>query len=80
MNRFEMIAPLGSNLKYFVKWTVISCLIGTAGGLAGTLFGLGIQTAADLFALPYSHRPQVYRGFHEEEARALLQQLRQGRE
>ena len=40
-------------------------------------------TAADLFALPYSHRPQVYRGFHEEEARALLQSffqdMRKGR-
>ena len=42
MNRFEMIAPLGSNLKYFVKWTVISCLIGAAGGLAGTLFGSAV--------------------------------------
>lgn len=30
-------------------------------------------TAADLFSLPYSHRPLVYRGFLEEECRALLQ-------
>ncbi len=30
-------------------------------------------TAVDLFSLPYSHRPLVYRGFLEEEARALLQ-------
>ena len=29
-------------------------------------------TAADLFALPYSHRPEVYRGFFEEECRGLL--------
>lgn len=29
-------------------------------------------TAADLFALPYSHRPEIYRGFYEEECRALL--------
>ena len=29
-------------------------------------------TAADLFALPYSHRPEVYRGFFEEECRELL--------
>ena len=28
--------------------------------------------AADLFALPYSHRPEVYRGFFEEECRGLL--------
>lgn len=30
-------------------------------------------TAVDLFDLPYSHRPQVYRGLLEEECRALLQ-------
>ncbi len=30
-------------------------------------------TAMDLFALPYSHRPLVYRGLLEEECRALLQ-------
>jgi len=30
-------------------------------------------TACDLFSLPYSHRPEVYRGFCEEECRALLQ-------
>ncbi len=30
-------------------------------------------TAADLFSLPYSHRPDVYRGFYESEAKALLQ-------
>lgn len=30
-------------------------------------------TACDLFALPYSHRPEVYRGFCEAECRALLQ-------
>ena len=29
-------------------------------------------TAADLFTLPYSHRPEIYRGFYEEECRALL--------
>ena len=30
-------------------------------------------TAMDLFALPYSHRPEVYRGFYEGEAKKLLQ-------
>lgn len=29
-------------------------------------------TAADLFTLPYSHRPEVYRGFYEAEAKKLL--------
>lgn len=30
-------------------------------------------TAVDLFSLPYSHRPIVYRGFYEAESKALLQ-------
>lgn len=32
-------------------------------------------TAIDLFTLPYSHRPLVYRGCCEEECRALLRQF-----
>lgn len=35
-------------------------------------------TAADLFALPYSHRPLVYRGCREGECRALLQAFFRG--
>lgn len=30
-------------------------------------------TAADLFALPYSRRPELYRGFYEAESKELLQ-------
>lgn len=30
-------------------------------------------TAANLFSLPYSHKPEVYRGFYEAECKALLQ-------
>lgn len=30
-------------------------------------------TAADLFQLPYSHRPRIYRGFFEAECKELLQ-------
>ena len=32
-------------------------------------------TATDLFTLPYSHRPEVYRGFYEAECRALLREF-----
>ena len=32
-------------------------------------------TAADLCARPYSHRPEVYRGFYEAESKALLQEF-----
>lgn len=35
-------------------------------------------TAADLFALPYSHRPEVYRGFYEAECRELLREFFSG--
>lgn len=35
-------------------------------------------TACDLFSLPASHRPELYRGFLEEECRALLQDFFQG--
>ncbi len=30
-------------------------------------------TAADMLSLPYARRPEVYRGFFEQECRALLQ-------
>lgn len=32
-------------------------------------------TAMDLFSLPYSHRPELYRGFCEEECRRLLREF-----
>ena len=32
-------------------------------------------TALDLFCLPYSHRPEIYRGFYEEECRKLLREF-----
>ena len=46
-------------------------------GAAPLLLGGGERavargTAADLFTLPYSHQPEVYRGFYEEECRELL--------
>lgn len=51
---------LGGNVVYFTKWILISLLIGTAGGIAGTCFSYGIswatgiRTAHDgvIFALP----------------------------
>ena len=32
-------------------------------------------TAANLFTLPYSHRPEIYPGFYEAECKALLQEF-----
>lgn len=76
MKRFEQMAPIGDNLQYFVKWTLISCVIGSIGGMIGSIFGLGIQKAAGLFKqydwmlflLPVSGCLIVwlYHMFHEE--------------
>ena len=49
MKRFEIKAPIGENIRYFVKWTVISCAIGIIGGMVGTIFGFAIKMAAGLF-------------------------------
>lgn len=52
----------GEQVKYFVKWTLISCITGVLGGLIGGVFGHGIRIAAAsfqkyprlLFCLPLS--------------------------
>ena len=41
----ETIQALRQNIRYFLKWTFISAISGVTIGLAGTLFGLGIQKA-----------------------------------
>lgn len=68
--------PVGANLQYFLKWTAISCVIGSAAGLAGAAFGKGISAASgffdshrwSLFLLPVSGLLIVwlYRTFNEE--------------
>lgn len=45
----KMKAPMMAYLKYFVKWTVISCFVGLLGGVIGGVFGKGIQIASGLF-------------------------------
>lgn len=52
----------GEQVKYFVKWTLISCITGALGGIIGGVFGHGIRIAAAsfqkypwlLFCLPVS--------------------------
>lgn len=52
----------GEQVKYFVKWTLISCITGVLGGIIGGVFGHGIRIAAAnfqkypwlLFCLPVS--------------------------
>lgn len=74
MNQYR--ASMLHNAEYFVKWTVISCVIGIFGGMIGTIFGFGIKMGAGLFAshgwllfmLPVSGLAItfLYRAFGEE--------------
>lgn len=76
MKRWRPKTPLGINVKYFVKWTIISALVGMAGGLAGSLFSLAVTWVTGLrgeypwllFFLPAAGLMIVglYRLFHEE--------------
>lgn len=49
MYNSEIKTSLEVNLKYFVKWTVISCLIGGIVGVIGSVFGYGVKFAASFF-------------------------------
>ncbi len=76
MKYAEIKKAVENNLKYFLKWTFLSILIGCAGGLIGGVFGLAIKKAAGFFGschwllylLPVSGCLIVwlYRTFHEE--------------
>ena len=43
----EIKAGLLANLHYFFKWLLISVLIGSIGGVAGTIFSYGVAWATD---------------------------------
>ncbi len=40
---------VGAGVFYFVKWTLLSCLLGGLGGVTGSVFGHGIRLAAKAF-------------------------------
>ncbi len=79
MYRLDSKTPLASNIHYFIKWTVISCIIGGIGGLIGTAFSYGISWASDfrqthpwtLYLMPAAGLIIVwlYHRFHEDENR-----------
>ena len=79
MYRLDSRTPIVSNIQYFVKWTVISCIIGGIGGLIGTAFSFGISWASDfrqtrgwtLYLMPAAGLLIVwlYHRFHEDENR-----------
>ncbi len=72
----ETKAGLTANIHYFFKWLLISVIIGSAGGAAGTVFSYGVTWATQfrlendymLFYLPAAGLLIVwmYRTFHEE--------------
>lgn len=47
MSITETEAGIVSNIRYFVKWILISIVIGTIGGVAGSIFSLGVSWATD---------------------------------
>lgn len=49
MYQFDQNTPMGKNLHYFVKWSVISILIGIVTGVVGTAFGHAVLWAAAYF-------------------------------
>lgn len=67
--------PLGVNIHYFLKWTVISIVVGSLGGLTGGLFSKGVALATNfrlshdwtLYFLPVGGIVIVflYQFFHE---------------
>lgn len=75
----EKLKPLRQNIQYFLKWTLISLVIGSVVGLIGTLFGHGIQFVTaywkehgwTLFLAPAAGLAIVwlYRVLHEEKNR-----------
>ena len=76
MKEAETKAGFLANLHYFIKWTVISLVIGGVGGVIGTVFAYGVSCATSfrtehswsLYLLPVSGVVIVwlYKTFHEE--------------
>lgn len=49
MSEDTRTAPLAVNIHYFVKWTLISVVIGLAVGAVGTVFGHGVAWATRMW-------------------------------
>lgn len=45
----KRVEPMKENTVYFLKWTVISCIIGVIVGAIGTVFGHGVVLATKLW-------------------------------
>lgn len=49
MEQLKAKVPFGAQVDYFVKWTLISTVVGILGGLTGGIFGRAIRLAAACF-------------------------------
>lgn len=49
MQREEAQSPLAINIMYFIRWGFISCCIGTATGIVGSIFGKGVIWTSSFF-------------------------------
>lgn len=49
MESYGQESPLRRNIHYFIKWTLISVLIGIVAGLIGTAFGHGVLWATGIW-------------------------------
>lgn len=57
MKRYAGYTPLTDNIHYFLKWTVISVLIGTLVGVIGAVFGHAVAMATTYWT---NHRWTVF--------------------
>lgn len=79
MKTYERTTPVIQNIHYFIKWTIISVIIGVVVGSIGTLFGHGVIWATKvwnnyhwtLYLMPIAGLFIVwlYRMSHEEKNR-----------
>ena len=79
MKKIQWKSPVWDNLLYFIKWSLISAVLGTVGGFFGSLFSLGITWVTGLrqnvpqllFFMPLSGLAIVwlYHVFHQEKNR-----------
>lgn len=51
MSEDARTAPLALNIHYFIKWTLISVVIGLTVGVVGTVFGHGVAWATQVWNL-----------------------------
>lgn len=49
MYQFDSDTPIGRNMSYFIKWSILSVMIGIVTGLVGSAFGHAVILAGNFF-------------------------------